>query len=233
MISWLFLLCRWRSCCDLTLLEAWNVFKKRKFILENFRSLLRNIGFAPPQKSILIFTRARNRFWLSDTLREGFLDSNMCQSLLRSSYLLIFGGFADLLKIFQNLQKIFITRPRYGARRGWGGSIAIFSESQYTGIHQRPLIRLRAMHWRCFWCYTWCCGYIRMCWVDNLSFTISHNPYFHVFSIFSSPRWYRGYRLSRDLRCKNRVCFLPKSGLLHPRVLLCCLCDLLGAKLGL
>ena len=140
------------------------------------------------------------------------------------------GSYSRSFRITKNF---LITRPRYGARRGWGGSIAIFSESQYTGIHQRPLIRLRAMHWRCFWCYIWCCGYIRMCWVDNLSFTISHNPYFHVFSIFSSPRWYRGYRLSRDLRCKNRVCFLPKSGLLHPRVLLCCLCDLLGAKLGL
>ena len=62
---------------------------------------------------------------------------------------------------------------------------------------------------------------------------MSHSPYFHVFPTFSSPWQYGRYRPGRDLRSKNRGCFLPKSGLLHPRVLLCCLCDLLGAKSGL
>ena len=44
--------------------------KKQKIGFEKFRSLPRNIGFASPQKSILIITRTRNRFWLANTLSD-------------------------------------------------------------------------------------------------------------------------------------------------------------------
>ena len=58
------------------------------------------------------------------------MKSKVCQILVRRSYQLIFWGIADLLTIFQDHQKFFITRPRYGAM-GWGeGPIAIFCDIQ-------------------------------------------------------------------------------------------------------